>query len=136
MKIVLFIGSLNGGGAERMMVNLANGFTVLGFDTTLICAEFSGPFCSEINSGVKVLDLKKKSVIASLPSLVRNVKRIRPQFVLVTQSHAILAGLILKKFSREPFKLIIREATTPSEARQLKHDLKSYFIDAILMRIY
>ena len=40
----LYLPNLDGGGAERMMVNLAAGFAERGFPTDLVLAEAKGPY--------------------------------------------------------------------------------------------
>lgn len=136
MKVALFVGSLNGGGAERMMVNLANGFSKLGCTTTLICSSFFGPFCSEVSPSVHVVDLSRKNVMSSLFALVAVLRDIQPSFLLVTQSHSTLIAIIASKLWMKNIPLIVREATTPSQARLLKTSIKARVIDFLLKRCY
>jgi len=53
-KVALFLPSLRGGGAERVMVNLARGFSEKGFDVDLVLAKAEGPYLSQVRPEVRV----------------------------------------------------------------------------------
>lgn len=65
IKISLFLPSLRGGGAERVMVNLARGFVERGVQVDLVLARAEGPYLSEVPEGVRVVDLGSKRVLYS-----------------------------------------------------------------------
>lgn len=120
MNIAIFIPQLKGGGAERMMVNLANGLVELGINVYFICASFEGPYCKELSNKVNVIDFKKDKTSKCILLLYRQLNIIKPACLITTQAHAILTAVIAAKFLGNKFKLIIREATTPSEAVKRK----------------
>ncbi|WP_287261727.1 glycosyltransferase [Methanothrix sp.] len=64
-KISLFLPSLRGGGAERVMVNLARGFAERGLQVDLVLARAEGPYLSEVPESVRVVDLGSKRVLYS-----------------------------------------------------------------------
>ncbi len=116
MRIAIFLPGLYGGGAERVMLNLASGLTQKGVAIDLLLAEEVGPYLSEVPKGVTLVPLKKKRLkffrtISALPALVRYLKKIRPD-ALVSALHAnivaLCAGLILGKRQ----KVIISEHST------------------------
>ena len=47
-KIALFLPSLRGGGAERMMVHLARGFVERGLNVDIVLAKAEGPYLSQV----------------------------------------------------------------------------------------
>lgn len=55
-RIALFLPSLHGGGAERMMVNLARGFSERGLSVDLVLAKAEGPYLSQVSPDVRVVD--------------------------------------------------------------------------------
>ena len=48
-RLALFVPSLEGGGAERVMVNLAAGFAGRGFATDLVLARATGPYLTHVH---------------------------------------------------------------------------------------
>jgi len=57
-KLTLFLPSLRGGGAERVMVNLARGFVERGLQVDLVLAKAEGPYLSQVPQSVRVVDWK------------------------------------------------------------------------------
>jgi hypothetical protein len=55
--IALFLPSLRGGGAEKVMVNLALGFVEQGLKVDLVLAKAEGPYLSRVPEEVRVVDL-------------------------------------------------------------------------------
>jgi len=74
-KIALFLPSLRGGGAERVMINLAQGFAEKGHKVDLVLAKAEGPYLSQVPENVRIIDLKSSRVLYSLPGLIRSTSR-------------------------------------------------------------
>jgi len=115
-KVALFLPSLRGGGAERVMVNLARGFSEKGLDVDLVLAKAEGPYLSQVPPEVRVIDLHSSRVLASLPSLVRYLRRERPQALLSTLDHANIVALWARKLARVPNRLVVRVAANLSQS--------------------
>ena len=114
MKLALFLPSLRGGGAERVMVNLARGFVERGLQVDLVLARAEGPYLSQVPKEVRVVDLGARRVLLSLPGLVRYLRQERPQAMLSTLNHANIIALWAKKLAHVPTRLVVREANTVS----------------------
>lgn len=114
--IALFLPSLRGGGAERVMVNLARGFCERGLSVDFVLGKAEGPFLSEVPKGVRVFDLGAKRVLYALPGLVRYLRQERPDALLSTLAHANVVAIWACALGRVPVRLIVREviALTPS----------------------
>lgn len=112
--VALFLPSLRGGGAERVMVNLARGFAERGLKVDLVLAKAEGPYLSEVPPTVRIVDLKAPRVLASLPGLVRYLCRERPAAMLSTLDHANIMALWAKRLSGSPTRVVVRVANTPS----------------------
>jgi len=74
-KISLFLPSLRGGGAERVMLTLSQGFAQRGFAVDVVLAKAEGPYLQQVPVGVRIIDLKASRVLKSLPRLVRYLKK-------------------------------------------------------------
>ena len=65
-RLAFFLPSLAGGGAERVMLNLATGFAERGFRTDLVLAAADGPYLGLVPSPVRTIDLKGPNVLGAL----------------------------------------------------------------------
>ncbi len=129
--VALYLPNLDGGGAERMMVNLASGFARRGYQTDLVLAEARGPYLEQVASEVNIVDLESSGVAASLPRLVRYLRRHRPESLLATLNHASVVALLGCRLARVRTRTVIRESNmlfpyqTPSlRQRSLKASVK------------
>ena len=111
VDVALFLPSLHGGGSERVMVRLAQGFTNEGLRVDLVLANAEGPYLKELPQAVRVINLKSRRVLYSLPGLVRYLRRERPKAMLSTMAHTNIIALWGKKIAHVPTRLVIREAT-------------------------
>ncbi len=129
--VALYLPNLDGGGAERMMVNLASGFARRGYQTDLVLAEARGPYLEQVASEVNIVDLESSGVAASLPRLVRYLRQQRPESLLATLNHASVVALLGCRLARVRTRTVIRESNmlfpyqTPSlRQRSLKASVK------------
>src|SRR5690606_38066161 len=65
-RLTLFIPSLNGGGAERVMVSLANGLSAKGLDVDLVLAREAGVYLTEVSRDVRIVDLGVRRTLEAL----------------------------------------------------------------------
>lgn len=108
--IAIFLPSLHGGGAERVMVTLANGFVERGHRVDLVLTRAEGPYLPEVCSAVRIVDLNKGRVLASLVPLARYLRRERPHVLLSTLRHANTVAAMAHRLASSTARLILREA--------------------------
>ena len=106
--VTLYIPNLKGGGAERMMVNLSEGFAKRGVKVDLVLAEAKGPYLSHVPPEVNVVDLASSGVMSSLPKLVRYLRREKPKTLLVTLNHAAVAAILAVKLAGTDTRVFAR----------------------------
>jgi hypothetical protein len=111
-RIALFLPSLRGGGAERVMLALANGFVARGLGVDLVLAKAEGPYLREVSEAVRVVDLGASRVLASVPGLIRYLRRERPEALLSAMSHANLVALWARRWARVPTRVVVSEHNT------------------------
>ncbi len=105
--IALFVPSLHYGGVERVMLNLARGFSERGQRVDLVAASAEGEFASEVPKGVRIVDLKSPRVLASLPGLVRYLRRERPEALLSAMDHSNVIALWARRIARVPTAVVV-----------------------------
>ena len=135
-KIALFLPSLRGGGAERVMVNLARGFYDQGINVDLVLAKAEGPYLSEVPAGVRVIDLHSSRVLFSLPGLVRYLRRERPQSILSAMDHANIVVIWARKLSGVPCRVIVSVHSTLSRALTNNPNLRGYLMPNLIRIFY
>jgi glycosyltransferase involved in cell wall biosynthesis len=110
----IFLPHLGAGGAQRVMVNLANSAVDEGLNAKIILMSAGGRFENKVRSEVKVVSLECERAAYALPGLLNYIKRHKPETIISTQVHANLNLVLAKLVSRTPFKAVIREPTSPS----------------------
>ena len=91
--LAFFLPSLAGGGAERVMLNLACGFADRGFRVDLVLASAEGPYLPMVPPSVRVVDLKCRRVVRTLRPLGAYLRRERPASLLAALNHANVVAM-------------------------------------------
>ena len=112
--IALFLPSLLGGGAERVMVTLANGFAEKGFSVDLVLVKQEGPYLSEVSSSVRIVDLKCSRVLFACFKLASYLRWAKPEIILSTLEHANIIAIWSKMLTAGKTKCVIRMPSTIS----------------------
>lgn len=130
-KVAIFLPSMRGGGAERAMMTLANGFVEKNINVDLVLAKAEGPYLDEISSNVNIVDLNKRRVLYALPALIKYLSTTKPDAVLSTLNHANIIAVVARKLSGISTKLILGQANTLS----LNSGGKSRFSKKLIHRL-
>lgn len=116
LTIAIFIPSLRGGGAERAMVALANGFVRRGYMVDLVIADEQGVFRKEVSESVRIVNLGSKRMMASVFRLAAYLQRSKPDALLSAMTHVNLTAIWARYFARVSTRLVISERSTFSQA--------------------
>lgn len=113
VDVVLFLPSLEGGGAERVMLDLAAGLNDEGVNVVLLLAASGQQQHHGLPDGVSVVHLGARRVATSLLALWQYLRRHRPAAVLSTLEHANVVALLATRFV-PGIRVCVREANTLS----------------------
>ena len=108
----IYLPSLRGGGAERVMLTLANAFVARGLPVDLVLAKAEGSYLNDVAEWVRVVDLRASRVMTSLPGLVRYLHRERPVAMLSALNHANVVAGAARRLARVPTRLVVSEHST------------------------
>jgi glycosyltransferase involved in cell wall biosynthesis len=111
-RVAFFLGELGGGGAQRVMITLANGFAGRGHEVDAVVAHLSGPLVGDFADGVRTLALDRKSVMAAVPRLATYLRRARPTALVATLDHTNVAAVLAAALSGAPTRVFVRVAST------------------------
>ena len=128
-KLALFIPDARGGGAEKMMVHLANEFAQCGHECDLVIAEPVGPYLERIDNGVNMVPLNTRFTRPGvIYKLARYMRRARPAAMLSAMTYPNIAALLSRSLSGVSMRMVISEriALTVQSGRTpgLKEKLK------------
>jgi len=114
--IAIFLPSLRGGGAERVMVNLAKAFAKNNFQVDLVLAKAEGPYLSQISNDIRIVDLNVSRVALSLFPLARYLRKNKPFALISALNHANIIAILAAKASLAKTKILVTEHSTLSRS--------------------
>lgn len=108
-RVAVFLSNLDGGGAERITINLLKGLDSEIFDFDLVLISATGPFLREVPPHVRIVDLGRESVTGAIWPLVRYLRRERPNILMSHLSHVNVGALLARKLALTPTKVLLVE---------------------------
>lgn len=137
MKIAIFIPDFRGGGAQHMMVNLANALAARGHNMTLLVAHNAGPFAEKVGKKVTVIDFQKTRTLMALSGLWNYVRKDQPDILLSALTHANIVALLVKALSkRTKTKFVISERNFFSQSLHHSKSKKDKFFALLVPVLY
>ena len=112
--VALFMGTLGGGGAERVMLDIGRLLACRGVAVDLVVIRAEGPYLEILPEDVRLVDLKSRRVITCLVKLLRYLRRERPRTLFATMETAVLVALIAKVSFARSVRVVVRQANTYS----------------------
>ena len=105
--VAIFLPMLAGGGAERVMLNLANGLVAQGKRVDLVLGRAEGPYLTQVDADVNIVDLAAPRTLRSLPALVQYLNTAAPAVLISALDHANIVSLWANKLARKKTKTVI-----------------------------
>lgn len=134
--ISVFLPSVGGGGAERVMVILANEFANKGHKVDLVLARAVGEYVSEVSSKVNVIDLNAVSVGASLLPLVKYLIEKKPDAMLTALNYVNVIAIFAKLIARSHVRLVISERSNLSNNIKFSKGLSARLVFPLVKLTY
>ncbi len=133
-RIAFYLSSLGGGGAQRVVLTLANAMAEQGQNIDLVLAKAKGAFLQEVHPKLHVVDLRARNVMMSLPGLIRYLRRARPVALLSSLKHVNVIALLARQLSGVPVRIVVGEHNTLSQSRQ--SGLKNLVLPSMMRSLY
>jgi glycosyltransferase involved in cell wall biosynthesis len=134
-RLAIFLPGLYEGGAERSMLNLAEGISARGYSVDLVLARAEGPYMEQIPNTVRLVDLKAPRVLGSVSALIRYQRLERPA-ALLSAMFANVIALWARSISGVPLRLVINEQNNLSSLVTNKNDLRWKLYPKLAGRFY
>ena len=115
-RLALFCDDLEGGGVQRMTINLANHFVKEGFEIDLLLSRSKGPFKRLLDPSVNIVDLGYSRVLLSIPAVILYLRRRKPEGMLCAITNVNIVGILAGLLSRTRTRIVISERNHLSTA--------------------
>jgi len=139
IRVDFFLPSFEIGGAERNTLNLLSYLNKEDYKTSLVLAQNTGGFLSELPRETIVVNLGSKGYLGIFLKLVSYLKKEKPDLLVSAFPHFNAICLLAKKISKVNTKIVITEHTPfsllPATARNFCNKLISIFLLPLLMKI-
>src|SRR4051812_35709072 len=107
--ISVVFASLQTGGAERVMINLANEFTATGHSCDLVVLDDTGKQRDAVSEQVNVVSLKTKRARSSVKNFSSYLRERNPDVLIVAQTHIQIMVCIAARRAKWKGRLILNE---------------------------
>jgi len=135
-RVALFLPSLAGGGAERVMVNIANCLAERGMEVDMVLVDARGPLLDEVSSRVRMVNLKSSRTLTSLPKLVGYLRRVRPGAMLSALTHANIVAILAGCLSRVSIPIVVSVHNTVSVSTVNTRGLRPRLCLPLMRRLF
>ena len=135
-RLSLFVPSMRGGGAERAMANLANGFVARGHGVELVLARAEGPNLPWLDPAVEVIDLGLKRVAGAVMPLRRHLRERRPDALVASWEHANVAAMLAALTARTSVPVVLNEQNTLSQSASEPGRRNGAMLTTLARRLY
>jgi len=136
MNVAIFLPGLDGGGAERVMLNLSRGFVAQGIKVDLVLVRAEGPYLSQVPSQVRIVSLGNRRMLLSLPALVRYLRSQRPTAMLCGQDDINVVALWMRQLARVPTRMVVSVHNHLSRESQYTTKFKRRLIPYLVRWFY
>lgn len=115
-ELVCFLPTLAGGGAERVILDLASSLIAdEALRVVLVVASRQGSLADSVPENLPVVNLgHDRRTLGAIIPLARYLRKVRPQALLSTLEHANLAAILATTGMRN-IRVVLREANTVSQ---------------------
>lgn len=134
--VSLFLPSLRGGGAERVMLTLGEALTKEGYLVDLVLAQVEGSYLREIPKKIQIVDLKSPRILLSFPALIGYLRQKRPKAIISAMNHANLIALLAKRFAKVETKVVVTVHNCLSLESQESPSIKTKVIPFFINSFY
>jgi glycosyltransferase involved in cell wall biosynthesis len=135
-KISIYLPSLLGGGAERIMVILANEFAMRDIQVDLVLSKAIGPYLKDVQPNIRIVNLNAKRLIYSIIPLIRYIRKEKPKVMLSALNSSNIIAVIARNISGIRFKLVISERAVSSVALKDNPLIRAKFIPLLIKVFY
>lgn len=134
--VSFFLPSLQGGGAEKVTLNIIKGFLEQGHQVDLVLAQTTGPFLKDVPPNCRIVDLKAKRLAVSFPTLISYLIKEQPIALISGLNYANIIAILSVKAARVSTKAIVVVHSTLSRSIQNARGIRQKLIPFLMQLSY
>lgn len=137
--ISIYIPSLNGGGAERVMLTMANALADSNYATRvdLLVNKIEGPYIKDVSKSINLVSLNSKRTAFSLIPLAKYLNKQQPNVIISAMNYVNIITVIAKMLSHSKTHVIVTEHTDLMAAmRDNKNALRNFILKTLMQYTY
>ena len=108
-RVALLLPMLTGGGAEKVMLEIARQLVRRRFSVDFLTTRGGGALRGSVPEDVRLLNLNSWKTVTALPGLVRYIRQEKPTVLLSTLELTNVTALLAKRFFVPDLRLIVRQ---------------------------
>jgi glycosyltransferase involved in cell wall biosynthesis len=120
-SMALYVTSMRGGGAERVMMQIATWMADRGARVDLVLLQKEGPYLSRVPETVRIVDLAARRAMTGVPGLISYLRRERPAVLMSTLTINNVMAAWAGRASGGSSRIVLRETTALSEVVRRRH---------------
>lgn len=134
--ISFFLLYFGGGGAERVLLNLASGFIKRGYKVDFVLGKAWGPHLTKIPPEISMVNLNASGLRASIWKLARYLKQKQPQALIAGMHFANEVAILAKRLVKTSTVVIATEHNTLTHSLKHKKNKKRNIIPLAIRMLY
>lgn len=135
-KVALYIPSMSGGGAERVMLALANGLAEKNIQVDLVLNRVDGPYIKDASPKVNIINLGTSRVLNSIIPLSKYLYKEKPDAILSAMNYVNIATILAQLISGSDTKVVLSEHNNLTESKKNIGKVKGYIITSLMRWAY
>ena len=133
--IALLLPNLEGGGAERISVKLANELIIRGYKVDMVLLSETGPFLELLHPQVRIVNLNVVRIRGLFPPLINYFKKNKPEVMLACMWPLTVMALASRILTFSSVRVVVAEHVTWS-AEQRRYSSFMRLLIRVSMRIF
>jgi glycosyltransferase involved in cell wall biosynthesis len=105
--VAIFLMDVRGGGAERVMLNLADGLSTCGHRVDLVLVQAVGEYLDTIPAHIRVIHLNAPRLLNAVPALSRYLQENQPKTLISALEDTNIVAILARRLARVPTRLIV-----------------------------
>ena len=134
--IAILLPDLRPGGAERVCLNLAQGFLARGYTVDLLLMHARGELLSEVSDRIRIVDLGARRLHGLFLPLRRYFMASRPAAVVVAMWPVTIAAILVAMLLRKAPRLVVSDHNVVSRSSAAKGQIKRWLLRRSIRWLY
>ena len=132
--IALFLPTLHGAGAEKVIINLLKGMLQKDISVDLVVASMEGAYLNQVPKQVRIINLKTYRVVKALVPLSQYLRDNQPCTLISHMSNANGIAVLAKILSQQKTRLVLVEHNTLSPDKSKL--IRAKFVPILMKLLY